>query len=108
MDINYISKKQSEEFINNWLSGNTLPLEKYISCYGTNPYVAIDNSTNECWTEEFKTKEGCERYLLYFEDVEEVRAWEENRLRKIEISIYGVYYLLIFSMILVLFYLLRI
>lgn len=28
-------------------------------------YVAIDNSTGDAWTEEFKTKKECFDYLIY-------------------------------------------
>lgn len=108
MNINYIEPEQAREIIENWLLGNFVALEKYIVCYGTNQYVAIDNSTNDCWMEEFKTKEGCKMYLLYYEDSEEVRVWEEKRLRKIARTICTIYYLLIFSMVGLLIYLIKI
>lgn len=30
-----------------------------------NWYIAIDNSTGDAWTEEFKTKKECFDYLIY-------------------------------------------
>lgn len=95
MEIKYITEEQAKRIIENWCDGNSEPGIYVAACKENDKYIAIDNSTNECWVEEFRTLKGCKKYLLEFCEYEEVLNWEEENFKKMEIALYIMYYLLI-------------
>ncbi|HAT4336743.1 TPA: hypothetical protein I9092_002166 [Clostridium perfringens] len=97
-NIKYITEEQAKSIIRSWQDGNSEPGRYIATCkdnYALNKYIAIDNSTNECWVEEFRTLKGCKKYLLEFWEYEEVLEWETKRFKRIEKALYIIYYLLI-------------
>lgn len=95
MEIKYITEEQAERIIERWCDGKS-EQGIYIAAFKENDkYIAIDNSTNECWVEEFRTLKGCKKYLLEFWEYEEVLEWETKRFKRIEKALYIIYYLLI-------------
>lgn len=95
MEIKYITEEQAKRIIESWCDGNSESGIYIAACKESDKYIAIDNSTNECWVEEFRTLKGCKKYLLEFGEYEEVLNWEEENFKRIEIALYIIYYLLI-------------
>ncbi|MBO3416808.1 hypothetical protein [Clostridium perfringens] len=95
MEIKYITEEQAKRIIESWCDGNSEPGIYIATCKENDKYIAIDNSTNECWVEEFRTLKGCKKYLLEFWEYEEVLNWEEENFKRMEIALYIIYYLLI-------------
>ncbi|WEV23408.1 hypothetical protein [Clostridium perfringens] len=95
MEIKYITEEQAKRIIESWCDGKSEPGIYIAACKENDKYIAIDNSTNECWVEEFRTLKGCKKYLLEFWEYEEVLNWEEENFKKMEIALYIIYYLLI-------------
>ena len=44
-------------------------------------YVAFDNSTNDCWVEEFRTKTGAEKWCRGLMDTDQVHEFETSLIR---------------------------
>ena len=44
-------------------------------------YVAFDNSTNDCWVEEFRTKIGAEKWCRGLMDTDQVHEFETSLIR---------------------------
>ncbi|EHK2305567.1 hypothetical protein LI063_05840 [Clostridium perfringens] len=95
MEIKYITEEQAKRIIESWCDGNSESGIYIAACKESDKYIAIDNSTNECWVEEFRTLKGCKKYLLEFWEYEEVLEWETKRFKRIEKALYIIYYLLI-------------
>lgn len=95
MEIKYITEEQAKRIIESWCDGKSEQGIYIAACKENDKYIAIDNSTNECWVEEFRTLKGCKKYLLEFCEYEEVLNWEEENFKKMEIALYIMYYLLI-------------
>ncbi|MDU1966398.1 hypothetical protein [Clostridium perfringens] len=95
MEIKYITEEQAERIIERWCDGKSEQGIYIAACKENDKYIAIDNSTNECWVEEFRTLKGCKKYLLEFWEYEEVLEWETKRFKRIEKALYIIYYLLI-------------
>lgn len=100
MEIKYITEEHAKRIIEIWCDGKSEPGIYIAACKGNDKYIAIDNSTNECWVEEFRTLKGCKKYLLEFWEYEEVLEWETKRFKRIEKALYIIYYLLIIIFIL--------
>ena len=95
MKIKYITEEQAKRIIESWCDGKSEPGIYIAACKENDKYIAIDNSTTECWVEEFRTLKGCKKYLLEFWEYEEVLNWEEENFKRMEIALYIIYYLLI-------------
>ncbi|EHK2386676.1 hypothetical protein [Clostridium perfringens] len=95
MGIKYITEEQAKRIIESWCDGKSEPGIYIAACKENDKYIAIDNSTNECWVEEFRTLKGCKKYLLEFWEYEEVLNWEKENFKRMEIALYIIYYLLI-------------
>ncbi|EDT22794.1 Gp31 protein [Clostridium perfringens B str. ATCC 3626] len=93
--IKHITEEQAKRIIEGWCDGKSEQGIYIAACKENDKYIAIDNSTNECWVEEFRTLKGCKKYLLEFWEYEEVLNWEEENFKKMEIALYIIYYLLI-------------
>lgn len=55
-----------DEYIDNWMDHKDLPIKEdkmYSNQIGSG-YIALDNSTNECYVEEFDTEEQVQKWLL--------------------------------------------
>lgn len=104
MRYKFISLEEYEDFTTRW-SKREVPEGIYVlekkECY-----MVIDNKSLK--VKHFKTIEGCEKYIKDEMTAEEVRTWEEKRYKRQEKLTYILYYLLIFSMILFLLYLIKI
>lgn len=61
-DIKKISEKKGSELINSWIEGKEIPQELYYF-KSKNVFIAIDNSSNNCWVEEFRDIKNCMKYL---------------------------------------------
>lgn len=61
-----VSKEIVDEYIDNWMDNKKLPIkENKIYCEMiSSGYLAIDNSTNECFVEEFDTEKQVHDWLL--------------------------------------------
>ena len=44
-------------------------------------YVAFDNSTNDCWVEEFRTKTGAEKWCRGLMDTDQIHEFETSLIR---------------------------
>ena len=55
-----------DEYIDNWMDHKDLPIneDKMYSNQLGSGYIAVDNSTNECYVEEFDTEEQAQKWLL--------------------------------------------
>ncbi|WP_283706925.1 hypothetical protein [Clostridium perfringens] len=104
MDYKFISLEEYEDFTTSWRK-REVPEGIYVlekkKCY-----MVIDNKSLK--VKHFKTIEGCEKYIKGEMTAEEVRTWEEKRYKRQEKLTYILYYLLIFSMVLFLLYLIKI
>lgn len=110
MDIKYITEEKAKSIIRSWQDGKSEPGIYIATCkdtYALNKYIAIDNSTDECWTEEFRTLKGCKKYLLEVWDYEEVLDWEAKEFKRREIILYIIYYLVMFIFVLSLMFLIK-
>ena len=108
--IKYITQDQAKAIIESWCYGKSESgryIAVYKETYALDKYIAIDNSTNYCWEEEFRTLKVCKKYLLEGLEYEEVLAWEAKEFRKREVTLYIIYYLLIFIFILSLMFLIK-
>ncbi|PWX59063.1 hypothetical protein CYK85_15000, partial [Clostridium perfringens] len=92
MEIKYITEEQAKRIIESWCDGKSEPGIYIAACKENDKYIAIDNSTNECWVEEFRTLKGCKKYLLEFWEFEEILVWETKRFKRIEKALYIIYY----------------
>ncbi|WP_075841746.1 hypothetical protein [Clostridium perfringens] len=104
MDYKFISSEEYEDFTTSWRK-REVPEGIYVlekkECY-----MVIDNKSLK--VKHFKTIEGCEKYIDSEMTAEEVRTWEQERAKRREKLTYILFYLMIFSMVLFLLYLLRI
>ena len=106
-----LTEEQAKSIIRSWQDGNSEPGRYIATCkdnYALNKYIAIDNSTNDCWEEEFRTLKGCKKYLSEEMTAVEVILWEQDRAIRQEKLTYILFYLVIFSMVGLLLYLIKI
>lgn len=55
-----------DEYIDNWMDHKDLPIkeDKIYSNQISSGFIAVDNSTDECYVEEFETEEQAQKWLL--------------------------------------------
>ncbi|WP_419867411.1 hypothetical protein [Clostridium perfringens] len=106
MDYKFIDLKESNKFFEQYESGN-LDQGTYV-VENEFDYTLIKNTGRYLKVEFFGTLEGCKKYLEGKSTVEEILKWERERAKKQEKLIYILFYLVIFSMILFLLYLLKV
>ncbi len=62
-DIKKLTKEQSHNILNTGFeTGKYKPIGRFYTKEG-DLYIGIDNSTGDAWTEEFKTKASCFKWL---------------------------------------------
>ncbi|BDU82531.1 hypothetical protein [Clostridium perfringens] len=106
MDYKFIALKESEKFFEQYESGK-LDQGTYV-VENEFDYTVIKNTGRYLTVEFFGTLEGCKRYLEGKTTVEEVLKWERERAKRREKLTYILFYLMIFSMVLLLLYLIKI
>lgn len=105
MDYKFIDIKEKDNFCDMYESGK---LEKGIYIVeNLYDYIVVDNLNGFYDIKFFRTLKGCKKYISKEMTWAEVILWEQARAIKQERLTYILYYLLIFSMVLFLFYLLR-
>ena len=105
MDYKFIDLKERYNFCNMYESGK---LEKGIYIVeNLYDYMVVDNLDSYFDIEFFRTLKGCKKYISEEMTASEVILWEPERVKRQEKLTYILYYLLIFSMVLFLLYLLR-
>lgn len=63
--ILFTNEKEIDKYINEWITSKSTTLkENLLYCYNGNNYIAIDNTSNECFVEEFNSEEEAHNYLL--------------------------------------------
>ena len=76
MNSDMISKEQrslSGEYRAFWEEGNPLPVDKdMIYAQDGDLFIAVDNTSNECYVEEFKTEEDVIKWFNEFEKDDEI------------------------------------
>ena len=105
MDYKFIALKESEKFFEQYESGK-LDQGTYV-VENEFDYTVIKNTGRYLTVEFFGTLEGCKKYLEGKSTVEEVLKWERERAKRREKLIYILFYLMIFSMVLLLLYLIK-
>ena len=64
-EVSLVSKEMLNEYINKWTKKEELPISvNLLYCKDGNKYIAIDNSTNNCWVEEFSSEKEVQNWLL--------------------------------------------
>ncbi len=80
-DNNYLNSEMIEkvdrsiigEYISCWEEGNPLPVDKdMIYAQDGDLFIAVDNTSNECYVEEFKTEEDVIKWFNEFEKDDEI------------------------------------
>lgn len=70
--ISCVDKELLSNYVNNWCEHKELPIKKdLLYCKEDDKFVAVDNSSGNCWTEEFKTEEEVHNWLLGMEETSE-------------------------------------
>lgn len=106
MEYKFIDLKERDNFCNMYESGK---LEKGIYIVeNLYDYMVVDNLDSYFDIEFFRTLKGCKKYISEEMTAAEVILWEQDRAIRQEKLTYILYYLLIFSMILFLLYLIKI
>jgi hypothetical protein len=72
-DIKELSSQELTDLVTDWSNNKDVPRGKFYSNDGDS-YGAVDNSTGDCWTETFKTKEGAIEWLNG-KDPAEIEGW---------------------------------
>lgn len=64
-EFSLVDKNVVKEYIENWTNKKeqSFKVEK-LYCQENNIYVAVDNSTDNCWVEEFKSEKDAQNWLL--------------------------------------------
>lgn len=71
-----VDEKVVKEYIDNWSNNKEQSFNgDKLYCKENNKFVAIDNSTGDCWVEEFKTEKEAQDWLLG-KDLEEDNDYE--------------------------------
>lgn len=106
MDYKFIALKESEKFFEQYESGK-LDQGTYV-VENEFDYTVIKNTGRYLTVEFFGTLEGCKKYLEGKSTVLEILKWERKRAIRQEKLTYILFYLVIFSMVLFLLYLIKI
>lgn len=77
-----VSKEIVDKYIDNWMGHKELPIkEDKIYCeMVSSGYLGIDNSSGECYVEEFETEEQVQKWLLGMEKDEIIEESNEAEL----------------------------
>ncbi|NGT65650.1 hypothetical protein G6Z16_01920 [Clostridium perfringens] len=106
MRYKFIDLKEKDNFCDMYENGK---LEKGVYIVeNLYDYMVFDNLDGYLDVEFFRTLKGCKKYIAEEMTAEEVILWEQARAIRQEKLTYILYYLLIFSMILFLLYLIKI
>lgn len=63
--INYVEEKVLKEYIDNWNNHKELPIyDDLIYTKEEDKYIAVDNTSGDCWVEKFDSKEKAIKWLL--------------------------------------------
>lgn len=106
MDYKFIALKESEKFFEQYESGK-LDQGTYV-VENEFDYTVIKNTGRYLTVEFFGTLEGCKKYLEGKSTVLEILKWERKRAIRQEKLTYILFYLVIFSMVVLLLYLIKI
>lgn len=64
-EFSYVDEKIVSEYIDNWTNKKTQSFKgNKLYCQENDLYVAIDNSSGNCWVEQFKTEKETQNWLL--------------------------------------------
>lgn len=103
-NILFLDKNMGYDFIERWCYGKG-EKKKFIikdeSKYKISKYIAIDNSQNKCIIGEFKTLDGCKKFLLEDLNYNKVIYWELKKLKRSERLFYLKYYITIFFLFII-------
>ena len=79
--IKQVSKDFLNNYVENWAEKKELPSKcSLIYCKDGNKYVGVDNTTNDCWVEEFDNEKDVRRWLLGIEKEDIVS--ENNKVER--------------------------
>ena len=63
--ISFVDEKIVNDYLNNWFNNKKQNFNgNKLYCKKNNKFVAIDNSTGDCWVEEFKSEKEAKDWLL--------------------------------------------
>ena len=63
--ISFVSEEIASEYINNWVNHKEQTFkEDFLYCKEDDVYVAIDNTSGDCWVEEFSSEKEAQDWLL--------------------------------------------
>ena len=105
MNYKFVALKESDKFFEKYERGVLEPGTYVVE--NEFDYTVIKDTGRYLTVEFFGTLEGCKRYLEGKTTVEEVLKWERERAKRREKLIYILFYLMIFSMVLLLLYLIK-
>ncbi len=106
MDYKFIDLKEKDNFCDMYESGK---LEKGIYIVeNLYDYIVVDNLDGYFDVEFFRTLKGCKKYISEEMTAAEVILWEQSRAKRQEKITYILFYIVIFSMVLLLLYLIKI
>lgn len=106
MDYKFIGLKESDKFFEKYERGVLEPGTYVVE--NEFDYTVIKDTGKYLTVEFFGTLDGCKKYLDGNLTVEEVLKWERARAKRREKLTYILFYLMIFSMVLLLLYLIKI
>ncbi len=74
-----VSKDFLNTYENAWLNHQKLPIESYnkLYCVDRDKYLALDNSTGNCWIEEFKTLKEAKDWLI-LDEIDYRKKYDNN------------------------------
>lgn len=59
-----VSKEFLNNYVDNWVEKKELPSNvSLIYCEDGNKYIGVDNTTNDCWVEEFESEKDVLNWL---------------------------------------------
>lgn len=106
MDYKFIDLKEKDNFCDMYESGK---LEKGIYIVeNLYDYIVVDNLDGYFDVEFFRTLKGCKKYISEEMTAAEVILWEQSRAKRQEKITYILFYIVIFSMVVLLLYLIKI
>lgn len=78
--ISYVSEDVFNEYIDSWSKNKKLPIdEKLLCCFNGEKYLALDNSNDECYVEEFESRKEAFDWLSSY-DLNIGKEGEEDEL----------------------------
>lgn len=54
-----ITKEQMHKYVVDWSDKKPIPKDAFYAEYSEGVFVGMDNRTNDCWMEDFSSKEAC-------------------------------------------------